>query len=52
MPNVQQTLEIERIVNLVRGFNWDKVEEKTEGDEVRITFKKTIRPGVPPAPLE
>ena len=36
MPNVQQTLEIERIVNLVRGFNWDKVEEVISDDEVKI----------------
>jgi len=52
MPDVQKTLAVERIVNLVKGFGWDKTEEVIEDDEVKITFKKTIKPGVPPAPPE
>lgn len=50
MPDVQRTLEVERIVNLVKGFGWNKVEEVVDGNEVKIAFKKTIRPGVSPAP--
>lgn len=35
-------IEIERIVNLVAGFGWVKVEEKTEAGKVRITLEKTV----------
>lgn len=52
MPDVQQILEVERVINLVKGFGWDKTEEVIEGDEVKITFKKTIKAGVSPAPSE
>lgn len=50
MPNIQQTIEIDRIVTLARGFGWEKVEEKSNGDQVKITFIKTIKPGVPESP--
>jgi len=35
-------IEIERIVNLVAGFGWTKVEEKLAPGEVSITLKKVI----------
>lgn len=35
-------IEIERIVNLVAGFGWKKVEEKTEAGKVTITLEKTV----------
>jgi len=35
-------IEIERIVNLVAGFGWVKVEEKVAPGEVTITLKKTV----------
>jgi len=35
-------IEIERIVNLVAGFGWVKVEEKVEAGQVSITLRKTI----------
>lgn len=35
-------IEIERIVNLVAGFGWVKVEEKVEAGQVSITLKKTV----------
>lgn len=35
-------IEIERIVNLVAGFGWVKVEEKTEASQISITLKKTV----------
>jgi hypothetical protein len=35
-------IEIERIVNLVAGFGWTKVEEKTSEGEVLLTLKKVI----------
>ena len=35
-------IEIERIVNLVAGFGWKKVEEKVALGEVSITLKKVV----------
>ena len=42
MEKIQRMLEVERIVNLVKGFGWDLVETKVEGDEIQITIKKTV----------
>lgn len=42
MEAAQIRIEIERIVNLVAGFGWVKVEEKTSPGEVLITLKKVI----------
>lgn len=39
---MQVRIEVERIVNLVAGFGWVKVEEKTAEGEILITFKKVI----------
>lgn len=33
-------MEVERIMNLVRGFGWEKIKEEIEGDEIRITVVK------------
>ena len=44
MERIQRTLEVERIVNLVKGFGWDLVESKVDGDELQITIKKTVAP--------
>jgi hypothetical protein len=35
-------IEIERILNLVAGFGWTKVEEKTAPGEITLTLKKTL----------
>ena len=35
-------IEIERIVNLVAGFGWTKIEEKVAAGEVTITLKKVV----------
>ena len=35
-------IEIERIVNLVSGFGWTKVEEKISEGEVQLTLKKVV----------
>ena len=39
-------IEIERIVNLVAGFGWKKVEEKVAADKVSITLSKDVAPTV------
>ena len=35
-------IEIERIVNLVAGFGWVKIEEKVSPGEVTITLRKAV----------
>ena len=47
MERVQQVLEIERIVNLARGFGWEKVTEIVEGNKITIAIEKTILSPVP-----
>jgi len=42
MDAAQIKIEIERIVNLVAGFGWTKVEEKTSAGEVLLTLRKVI----------
>lgn len=49
MEVVQQVLEVERIVNLCRGFGWEKTAEKVEGDKITLTIEKTLES---PAPSE
>lgn len=51
MENVKKSLEIERVVNLCRGFGWEKTAEKIEGDKIIITIEKTIEsPAVAESP--
>ena len=33
-------LEVERVMNLVSGFGWEKVREEVVEDEIHITLKK------------
>ena len=42
MNEAQIRIEIERIVNLVAGFGWTKVEEKTSAGEVLLTLRKVV----------
>ena len=35
-------IEIERIVNLVTGFGWKKIEEKTSEGKVTIVLEKEV----------
>ena len=44
METIQRILEVERIVNLVKGFGWDLVETKADGDVLQITIKKMVTP--------
>jgi len=40
--DAQATIEVERVVNLVRGFGWDKIKEEIDGKDVIITIKKPM----------
>jgi len=42
MEEMHVRIEIERIVNLVAGFGWSKIEEKVEAGQVTLTLKKII----------
>ena len=46
METIQRTLEVERVVNLIKGFGWHAAEVKTDGDKLIITMEKTVP--VPP----
>ena len=39
---VQRTIEVERLINLVQGFGWTKIKEELEGKKVRITVEKEL----------
>jgi len=53
MPSVE--MEVERVMNLVRGFGWEKVREEITDGEVEVTIKKKtaaaeeLRPGPGPS---
>ena len=47
-------MEVERVMNLVRGFGWEKVKEEIVEDEIVITIKKksaaAVAAAAPPGP--
>jgi len=36
------TMEVERVLNLVRGFGWEKQKEELVGRELRVTIGKEV----------
>ena len=42
MEAAQIRIEVERIVNLVAGFGWVKVEEKISDGKVTLTLEKSV----------
>ena len=36
------TMEVERLLNLTRGFEWEKQKEEIVGTELRVTLVKTV----------
>lgn len=48
MPTV--VLEVERLMNLVRGFGWEKIKEELVEGEIQITIKKKTPAAVAAAP--
>ena len=54
MPELPRDIEIQRVMNLVQGFGWEKVKEELIGTEMHLTVKKKLlteeeasMPGVP-----
>lgn len=50
MDPAQIKIEVERIVNLVSGFGWVKVEEKISEGKVTLTLEKKIPVSTESAP--
>lgn len=48
MPQPTVEMEVERVMNLVRGFGWEKAKEEILGDEIHIEIKKKIPPDAQP----
>lgn len=40
MEKVQQVLEVERVINLCRGFGWEKTGEEIKDDRIILTIEK------------
>lgn len=40
MAEATVIMEVERVMNLVQGFGWEKVKEEVVADEIHITIKK------------
>ena len=43
MSNLEETLEVERAVNLLAAFGWKHTTEERKDDEIVITFSKPFR---------
>ena len=40
MEAIRPEIEVERVMNLVRGFGWEKVKEEIVNDEIHLEIKK------------
>lgn len=47
MEKIQRTIEIERVVNLVKGFGWALDNTTQDEKELRITIKKDVTEPMP-----
>lgn len=50
MAELPMTLEIERLMNLVRNFGWEKTEEKIVDGKMVIVLQKTMTTKTIPTP--
>ena len=44
MDSTQKTMEVERILNLVRGFGWEKVSEEVDEKFIILRIQKPLTP--------
>ena len=40
MPEYPKEIEVQRVMNLVRGFGWEKIREEVQGKKLVITIEK------------
>lgn len=43
MAEIPIDLEVERVMNLVRGFGWEKTEQRIDTEYVHLIIKKKIK---------
>lgn len=50
MPEIPTSLEIDRVVNFIRGFGWEKKKEIVTDTEIELTIikKKIVVPSATP----
>jgi hypothetical protein len=44
------TLEVERMMNLIRNFGWEKTKEEMIGDQMHVTIKHKVETKPTPTP--
>lgn len=44
MEALPRDIELQRVMNLVRGFGWEKVKEEMRGGVLSLTIEKRILP--------
>lgn len=50
MPQFPKEIEIERVINLIRGFGWEAIKQEVIGEDLVLTIKKKfLKPGEVPA---
>ncbi|KKK58982.1 hypothetical protein LCGC14_3038970, partial [marine sediment metagenome] len=42
MPEIPIELEVERVMNLVRGFGWEKKEQRMSDNSVVLVIEKKV----------
>jgi len=42
MPEINVAMEVERVMNLVRGFGWEKIKEERVNGNLDITIRKAV----------
>jgi hypothetical protein len=42
MPDYPKEIEVDRVMNVVKVFGWEKVKEEVIGQDIVITIKKPI----------
>ena len=42
MPEINVAMEVERVMNLVRGFGWEKIKEERVNRNLDITIRKAV----------
>jgi len=50
MAKIPVVVEVERVMNLVRGFGWEKTEEKLRDGNIVITIEKRVEEMGSPGP--
>jgi len=47
MASLPVEIEIDRLMNLIRGFGWEETEKHVSDSEIVITIKKKVTPEAP-----